>query len=336
MASPIQQEPFLHIPETVSKEAQEFMRTLRDPAQAPAFPDSGDLASWKKVQAFVEKDALTQSEPIVKRYGPAIKERNLDGIPVLDVSPKNWAENRKVVVYVHGGAHVFYSAKSTLGRAAIFADDTGRRVISVDYTLAPGAKFNQMSDEAVGVIQALVKEGHALTDILIYGDSSGGGLAAATVLKMRDKGLGMPVAAVLVSPWVDVTRTGDTEFTLAHAEPNYVYEKHSKYAAGAYADPKDQKHPYASPVYGDFSKGFPPTLIQGGTKEILLSGFVRLYQALDTAGLTVKLDIYEGMPHNFASRIPEAPESKEARKKIQSFVREHLGEARGAATKAGV
>jgi acetyl esterase/lipase len=141
---------------------------------------------------------------------------------------------------------------------------------------------------------------------------------------MRDKGLGMPAAAILVSPWVDVTRTGDTEFTLAHAEPNYLYEKHSKNAAGAYADPKDQKHPYASPVYGDFSKGFPPTLIQGGTKEILLSGFIRLYQALDRAGLVVKLDIYEGMPHNFASRIPEAPESRLARKKIHDFVHFYL------------
>jgi epsilon-lactone hydrolase len=332
----IQQKPFLHIPETVSKEAQEFLRNLKDPAQAPAFPDPGDLTSWKKVQAFVEKDALAQSEAIVKRYAPTVTERSLGGVQVLDVRPKGWTENAKVVVYVHGGAHTLYSAKSTSGRAAIFANDTGHRVISVDYTLAPEAKFNQMSDEVIAVIKALLTEGHALNDVLIYGDSSGGGLAAAAVLKMRDQRLGMPVAAVLVSPWVDVTRTGDTEFTLAQAEPNYLYEKHSKNAAGAYADPEDQKHPYASPVYGDFSKGFPPTLIQGGTKEILLSGFIRLYQALDTAGLTVKLDIYEGMPHNFASRIPEAPESKVARKKIQDFVRVHLGEPQRAATKAAV
>jgi len=324
MSSPTPQEPFLHIPETVSKEAQEFLRTLKDPAQAPPSPDPGDLAGWKKVQAFVEKDALIQSEPIVKRYGPTIAARNVGGTLVQDVRPKGWKESRKVVVYVHGGGHTLYSAKSTLGRAAIFADDTGHRVISVDYTLAPEAKFNQMSDEVIAVIQALLKEGHSMKDVLIYGDSSGGGLAAAVVLKMRDKGLGMPAAAILVSPWVDVTRTGDTEFTLAHAEPNYLYEKHSKNAAGAYADPKDQKHPYASPVYGDFSKGFPPTLIQGGTKEILLSGFIRLYQALDRAGLVVKLDIYEGMPHNFASRIPEAPESRLARKKIHDFVHFYL------------
>ena len=145
------------------------------------------------------------------------------------------------------------------------------------------------------------------------------------ILKMRDQGLGMPAAAVLVSPWLDITRSGDTEFTLAHAEPSYLYEKHSKKAADAYADPKDQKHPYASPVYGDYSKGFPPTLIQGGTKEILLSGFIRLYQALDTAGLAVTLDLYEGMTHNFANRIPYAPESRLARNKIRDFVNAHRG-----------
>ena len=319
------EKPFVHIPETVSAEAQAFLRTLKDPALAPAFPDPSNLDAWKKVQAFVEKDALAQAASIVERYAPIVTELKLGGTPVLDVRPKGWAKTNRVVVYVHGGAHTLYSAKSMLGRAAIFADDTGQRVISVDYTLAPEAKFNQMVGQVVAVIQALMKEDRTLRDLLIYGHSSGGGLAAAVILKMRDRGIGMPVAAVLVSPWADVTKTGDTEFTLAAAEPNYLYEKHSKNAAGAYAAPNDQKNPYVSPVYGDFSKGFPPTLIQGGTKEILLSGFVRLYQALDTAGVTVKLDIYEGMPHNFASRIPEAPESKVARKKITEFVRKYLG-----------
>ena len=93
----------------------------------------------------------------------------------MDVRPKGWTENSKVVAYVHGGAHIIYSAKSTLGRAAIFADDTGHRIISVNYTVAPEAKFSQMSDEVVAVIQALLKEGHSLADILIYGDSSGPG-----------------------------------------------------------------------------------------------------------------------------------------------------------------
>ena len=97
----------------------------------------------------MEKDALAQADPIVRRYAPTFEERNIGGAPVQDVRPKGWKENHKVVVYVHGGAHTLYSAKSTLGRAAIFADDTRHRVISVDYTLAPEAKYNQITTKSL-------------------------------------------------------------------------------------------------------------------------------------------------------------------------------------------
>jgi acetyl esterase/lipase len=178
-----------------------------------------------------------------------------------------------------------------------------------------------MSDEVVAAIRALVEEGQRLEDTAIEGGGSGGGLAAAAVLKMRDQGVGMPAVVVLVSPWLDVTLSGDTETTLREEDPNFLY--HAKSAA-AFADPEDQKDPYASPVYGNFSKGFPPTLIQGGLKETLLSGFVRFYQALDAAGVTVKLDLYEGMISLFQSRIPDAAESFVARQKIRAFLYQYL------------
>jgi epsilon-lactone hydrolase len=316
---------FVHFPVTVSSEAQAFLATLKDPALVPAFPDPADLSGWKKLQAWAEADGKAKSEPLLKRYPHSVTEGKLGGVPILDVRPKDWKDNGKVLVYTHGGAHTMYSATSMLGRAVVAATSTGLRVISIDYTLAPHAKYNQMSDEVVAAIQALLKQGQPLPDMAMYGDSSGGGLAAAVVLKMRDRGLGMPAAAVLVSPWLDVTPSGDTETTLHDADPNQLYEKHGKHAAAAFADPGDQKDPYASPVYGDFSKGFPPTLIQGGLKETLLSGFVRLYQALDAAGVPVKLDLYEGMIHNFQDRIPDAPKSILARKKMREFLHQHLG-----------
>ena len=142
---------------------------------------------------------------------------------------------------------------------------------------------------------------------------------------MRDEGMEIPAAVVLWSPWSDITETGDTYQTLKHAEPVYRYETALKPSADAYADPKDQKHPYVSPVYGDYSKGFPPTLIQGGTKEIFLSNFIRHYQALDTAGQIVKLDLYEGMFHVFQSVLYGAPESNIALAKVNAFLKEHLG-----------
>lgn len=324
MTAQTEQRPFVHIPITVSSLAQQFLATLKDPALVPAFPDPADLSGWRKLQAWAEADGKAKSEPLLKRYAHTVIEGKLGGVPILDVRSKGWKDNGKALVYTHGGAHVMYSAASMLGRAVVAAHSTDLRVISIDYTLAPQAKYNQMSDEIVAAIQALLEQGQRLEDLAIYGDSSGGGLAAAVILKMRDRGLGMPAAAVLASAWLDVTPSGDTETTLHDADPNQLYEKHSKYAAAAFADPRDQKDPYASPVYGDFTKGFPPTLIQGGLKETLLSGFVRLYQALDAAGVPVKLDLYEGMIHNFQDRIPDAPESMVARRKMRDFLYQYL------------
>lgn len=198
------------------------------------------------------------------------------------------------------------------------------RVLSIDYTLAPAAKWQQISDEIIAVLKALLKQGYKMEDMAILGDSAGGGLAATSTLRLRDEGLGMPAAVVLYSPMADLTTPGDTYTTLKDAKPLYLLDLHIKNSLDAYADPADQKNPYVSAVYGDFSKGYPPTLIQGGTKEIVLSSFIRLYQAIDTAGQDVKLDLYEGMPHVFQS-IPEMSESTSALSKVDKFLEEHLG-----------
>jgi acetyl esterase/lipase len=173
-----------------------------------------------------------------------------------------------------------------------------------------------------------MKDGFKLKNIAIYGESAGGALAAGAVLKMRDKGMGMPAAVVLWSPWADITNRGDSAITMKNYDPLCIYDKHLKRAADAYADPADQKHPYVSPVYGDYSKGFPPTLIQGGTRELFLSHFVRQYRAIDDAGGTAVLDLYEGMPHVFQMRaeLAEAPETRAALKKMAAFLKKHLGE----------
>ena len=324
-----EQEPasktFVHIPDTISKEAQVLLRPLPDPAKAPTVPASDDVAGWKRVWEAVEKSNEPLVEAALKRYEPTIVERKLGGVPVIDIKPKGWKEDGKVLLYAHGGAYTLQSARSKLEPAVLTADATGLRVVSIDYTVAPTGKWDKVTDEVLAVFAALQKEGHKLKDMAIFGDSAGGGLAAGSVLKMRDKGLGMPGAIVLWSPWADITNSGDSAVTLKDAEPTYLYEKHLKSAADAYADPKDQKNPYVSPVYGDFSKGFPPTLIQGGTKEIFLSHFVRLYQAIDSAGGTVKLDLYDAMPHVFQQRFADAPEGKEAIKKMTTFLKANLG-----------
>jgi acetyl esterase/lipase len=316
---------FVHIPTTISEEAAAFFRTVPDPRTIPPFPAPDDIEAWKALQHLMEEDGIARSKPFLDRLEPTVTEIKLEGVPVLDVKPRNWKDNKKVLVYAHGGAYVLFSARSTLGISALIADVTSLRVIAVDYTLAPHAQWPQVIDQVIAVFEGLKKEGYAMKDIAVCGDSAGGGLAAGAVFKMRNKGKDMPAAVVLWSPWSDITENGDTYQTLKHAEPHYLYDMHLRAAAHAYAAPKDQKHPYVSPVYGDYSKGFPPTLIQGGTKEILLSNFIRHYQALDAAGQTVKLDLYEGMNHVFQANIPSSPESKNALSKMDRFLKQHLG-----------
>jgi epsilon-lactone hydrolase len=318
--------PFVYVPDTVSPEFRDHLKKLPDPALRQPWPAPDDIEGWKRVHQQRETDLEPRVQRTLRQYAPSIVERKLGGVPVLDCKPKGWKESKKLVVYVHGGAYTMASARSSLVKSVPAGDATGYRIVSVDYTVAPHAKWQQVTDQVVAVVQALLQEGHTLKDIGLFGDSAGGGLAPGATLKMRDRKLGMPAAIVLWSPWSDITDTGDTYVTLKHAEPTYLYETILKPAAAAYADPKDQKHPYVSPVYGDYAKGFPPTLIQGGTKEIFLSNFVRQYQAIDAAGGVAKLDLYEGMPHGFQGQLPEAPESRLAFKKMKAFLRQHLGE----------
>lgn len=190
--------------------------------------------------------------------------------------------------------------------------------------MAPHAQWNEITDQVIEVIQALSWRDRSLSDVAIYGDSAGASLAAGAVLKMRDNRLGMPAAIVLRSPWSDITNTGDTYSTLQQADPLLYYPRNLAHSAEAYAKPQDQKSPYVSPVYGNFTKGFPPTLIQVGTKEIFLSNAVRQYQALDNAKIDVKLDVYEGMWHLFAAFNWNLSESQLARKKMAAFLKAYL------------
>ena len=318
---------YLYVPDTVSARAQNILRELKGPQGLP-LPAPNDVEGWKKIRNYTPpqlKEIFQETTQIaIQRYPFTSRNRTLGGVPVVEIVPEQWKDDRKVLVYVHGGGYVTGGPGFSLG--GWVGKETGLRIVSIGYTLAPESKWDQTTDQVVAVLQALEKEGYGLKDIAIFGDSAGGGLAAGSVLKMRDQGLGMPSAVVLWSPWTDITETGDTYVTLKKADPILDYSLLLKNAADAYADPKDQKNPYVSPVYGDYSKGFPPTLIQGGTKEIFLSDFVREYRAIDSAGGTAVLDIYEGMPHVFQAVIFDSPESQQAIRKMKKFLEKYMGQ----------
>ena len=315
----------IFIPTTISKQAQEMLKNLTMNIPTFSTPDPDDLEGWKKLNQQLESMAIFGPQHIIDRYHSNITYTKLGGVNVIDVKPQDWKDNGKILVYLHGGGYTLLSANSTLGAVMPVANSTGLGVISVDYTLAPFSKWNQTTTEVVSVIQALIKEkGYSLEDIAMYGDSAGGGLVAGSVLKMRDEGIGIPAAIVLWSPWTDVTVSGDSYYRLNNTDPFRPSALLLDNMSRAYTNPPDQKNPYVSPVYGNFSKGFPPTLIQGGTSEFMLSDFVRLYQAIDQVDIPVKLDIYEGMPHDFQIFLYNTPETYTALSKMSNFLHHYL------------
>lgn len=316
---------YYHVPATISPEAQKVLFNFPFKDTLYTCPGPNDLEGWKKFWDYNENRWQAYNDTVEKIFSPVIIDTVLGGTQVLDIRPLQWKNKDKILIYLHGGAYTLFSARTMLIGSVPVADVTGLRVISVNYTNPPVFRFHQILDQVIQVYQALIKMGYSPSDIGIYGDSAGGGLSAGVVLKMRDMGIPMPAVVVLISPWSDITNNGDTYSTLKGKDPIIEYGNSLDESSLAYAPVEEHKNPYVSPVYGDYSKGFPPTLIQGGTKEIFLSNFVRQYQVIDQEGIPVKLDLYEGMWHVFQEINYDLPESAIAHNKFKNWVYQYLG-----------
>lgn len=247
----------------------------------------------------------------------------LGGVNVIRVPGRDNARTSPVLIYTHGGGHTWLSARSTLGVAKLMSDATGYEVVSVDYTVAPRGDWRTQTQEVVCVYQGLLAQGYLPEQIGLFGDSAGAGLCCGSTLRMRDEGLPLPAALLLLAPWSDISGRGDSYLTLAAFDPILTPEE-LKICADAYAAPAEQKHPYVSPVYGDYSRPFPPTLIQGGTRDLLLSDFVRHYRAIVAGGNEAILDLYEGMAHAYHTLASDAPEIRETYATAARFWRTRL------------
>jgi acetyl esterase/lipase len=318
------------VPTTMSPEATRGLQGLyAADIKATKVPDPTDLAAWRKLQAYsaANNPRAEAAQAVLPKLGGSLIDAKLGGVPVIDVRPRGWDKaDRRLIIYVHGGAFTFNSARTTVTNAARLAAKSGIRVISVDYTLAPEANWKIIQDQVLSVFKDLLDQGYRMTEMAIIGDSAGGNLATRTVLTLRDNGLGMPAAVVLWAPWSDLTDEGDTAITLKDAEPILSYRNILEPSARAYAAGLDLKDPRVSPLYADFMKGFPPTLIQDSTRTTFLSTSVRLYRKLEAAGAQPVLDLYEGMWHVFQADL--VPEGETAVEKSAAFIATRLSAAK--------
>jgi epsilon-lactone hydrolase len=230
----------------------------------------------------------------------------LGGVPTAEITVDG-IEPRHVVLYFHGGVYVMSDAFLAAGLASQVGRRTDARVISVDYRLAPEYPYPAAVDDALAAYKALLQTGTAPSDIVIAGESAGGGLVLATLVNARDQGLPLPAAAFVMSPYVDLTLAGTSMKTRREVDPLLSQEllqaRVSDYTAG-----QDAALPLISPIFADLS-GLPPLIIQAGSHEVLLDDAVRLAGQAATADVEVTLEITPKVPHVFQAYFPMLDEA---------------------------
>jgi quinol monooxygenase YgiN len=195
-------------------------------------------------------------------------------------------------------------------------------VISVDYRLAPEHPYPAAVDDALAAYEALLLDGTAPTDIAFAGESAGGGLAIATLVNARDHGLPLPAAALVMSPYADLTLAGTTMDTKREADPLLSREA-LQARVPDYTGGQDAALGLISPIFADLS-GLPPLIIQAGTHEVLLDDALRLARQAAIADVQVTLDITPGVPHVFQAYYPILDEAAAALDRAGQFLSAHL------------
>lgn len=246
---------------------------------------------------------------------------DIDGIPGLWVEAPGAGENA-YVVYYHGGGYVMGSLsthKELMGRISRFCK---ARVLGVDYRLAPEHVYPAAVEDGVKSYEWLLARDVDPANVMLAGDSAGGGLALATMLALKEKGGRQPAGGILFSPWTDLTASGDSATSRAEADPMISMPALLEIAATYYAD-ADPTDPLVSPVFADLS-GLPPLLIQVGDAEVLLDDASRLANKAKAAGVSVHYEVFDEAFHVFQA-MPQLPESTDALEKVARFYGDIVG-----------
>ena len=255
---------------------------------------------------------------LVRATGVRVEQSQMAGIDVDWLRPKGARED-KILFYLHGGAYVLGSRRTHRQLVSHMAKEAGVTAVLPEYRLAPEHPFPAAIDDAVAVYRALLESGLKPEDIVISGDSAGGGLSVATLLALRHAGDPLPAAAVLLSPFLDVTASGESATTRADQDPWFNVSDMAVVASYYCSDEAKWRDPLISPVFANVS-GLPPMLIQVGDDEILLNDSTRLAEKLEAAGIDVEIEIWPNMWHVFQMFIGKMPESKKAVEKIGRYI----------------
>lgn len=232
------------------------------------------------------------------------------------------ASPARTVLYLHGGGYFSCSVATHRPVCAQIARRANAQVHSVEYRLAPEHPFPAGLDDALAAYAHLLASGIAAQNIVVAGDSAGGGLALACVLAARARALAMPAGLVLFSPWTDLTLSGESMRTMAERDVMFRPEPFAGVVA-AYLGSHSAKDPLASPLFADLA-GLPPLAIWASEHEVLHSDATRLHAAAQAAGVQSELHLAAGLPHVWPIMV-RLPEAKVALGKVAQFIARHAG-----------
>ncbi len=263
----------------------------------------------RKVHGMIDKPDIEkhrQSQDHVGALLGNVKDmliRNVDirGMDGEWISVNRAHMKKYIILYCHGGG---YSTGSSLYARTLttkLASSTSMDVLCFDYRLAPENPYPAAMEDAMAAWDYLMLLGYGARDVILAGDSAGGNMALSLVLRLKEQKRLLPRGLVLMSPWTDLTSSGKTHKTKAEVDPVLDAEYLERMIGNYIPEQKDKeeaKDPMISPLFGDF-EGFPPTYIQVGENEILLSDSVMLHKKLVQENVSVKLDIFKGMWHVF-------------------------------------
>jgi monoterpene epsilon-lactone hydrolase len=309
------------VPNDVSPALQKVIARPAEPDNAPP-PKTAE--EWKKSLAGPNTQEAQNAERLARELHVSVTPGAIAGVPVFYVTPAVVppANKGRLLMHVHGGGYVAFAGMAATSEAILLASHTGIAVVSVDYRMPPDAPFPAAIDDAVAVWKSLIQT-HNPRSMALFGTSAGGGLTLATTLQLKELKLPLPGALMAGTPWADLTKTGDTEFTNQYIDNTLVqYEGGLEADARLYAGSHDLKEPLLSPVYGDLS-GFPPTILVSGTRDLFLSDTARVHQKLLQAGVDAQLIVLEGQSH--AQYLDNSiPESRTALDEVAQFLDRHL------------
>ncbi|TCM14228.1 acetyl esterase/lipase [Novosphingobium sp. PhB165] len=292
-------------PLSISDAARAYLRKGADNPLEP-YPPVSDAAAWRKKIADHDAGMLRMmNDGDLVLPGFTVEDRMIGAAKVYVITPPASAPNQgKPHLSIHGGGWTSLGGKIARVLSQVQAQQYGGIVYAVDYRMPPDHPFPVPLDDCLAVYRDMVGRYHP-DRILVSGGSAGSNLAAALMLKARDAGLPRPGALLLDTPIVDLTGAGDSLQTNQHLDTLLkVWSQDANVAL--YAGRANLSDPYLSPLKGDLSRGFPPTYLRTGTRDLFLSDTVRFHAALRKAGVVADLYVGEAMPHGgFGGSTPE-------------------------------